>query len=99
MTELVADARNTAVSADVAREEEALDAYSTIVTSIAQRVLPQVASLRVSHRSRDGREGAAMGRAWRSRRTGSCLRRPTSSPARLVRRHRSPTGASWRRRS
>jgi S1-C subfamily serine protease len=33
-------------------DEEALDAYSTVVTSVAERVLPSVASLRVSKRVR-----------------------------------------------
>jgi S1-C subfamily serine protease len=35
-------------------EREALDAYSTIVSTVAERVLPSVASLRVTHRSRRG---------------------------------------------
>ena len=39
-----------------ATEEEALDAYSTIVTAVAERVLPSVASLRIG---RGGRGGAA----------------------------------------
>src|SRR5437764_9073814 len=38
-------------------EEEtiALDAYSTIVTSVAELVIPSIASLQVSHRTRNGR--------------------------------------------
>ena len=39
-------------------EEEALDAYSAIVTSVAERVVPSVAALRVGNR---GREGAGSG--------------------------------------
>jgi S1-C subfamily serine protease len=41
-------------------EREALDAYSTIVTSVAERVLPSVASLRVG---RPGRPGGGAGSA------------------------------------
>ena len=33
-------------------EEEALDAYSAIVTSVAERVVPSVAALRVGSRGR-----------------------------------------------
>jgi S1-C subfamily serine protease len=43
-------------------EQEALDAYSTTVTSVAERVLPSVASLRVrrSGSSRDGGAGSGV---------------------------------------
>src|SRR5438067_3249735 len=44
-------------------EFEALDAYSRIVTSVAEEVLPAVASLRVTKHSRDGRRGAGAGSA------------------------------------
>ena len=44
-------------------EFEALDAYSRIVTSVADEVLPAVASLRVTKRSRDGRRAAGAGSA------------------------------------
>jgi len=44
-------------------EFEALDAYSRIVTSVAEEVLPAVASLRVTKRSRDGSRGAGAGSA------------------------------------
>jgi S1-C subfamily serine protease len=37
------------------REASALDAYSRVVTEVAERLLPSVASLRVSARSRGGR--------------------------------------------
>jgi len=41
------------------REEEALDAYSTVVTSVAERLIPSVASLRVRQRMRGaGVDGA-----------------------------------------
>ena len=41
-----------------ASEREALDAYSTTVTAVAERVLPAVASVRV-HRGGGGRDGGA----------------------------------------
>ncbi len=46
----------------VATEREALDAYSTTVTTVAQKVLPSVASLRVrrSSRSFDGGTGSGV---------------------------------------
>jgi S1-C subfamily serine protease len=44
-------------------DQEALDAYSTVVTSVAQRVLPSVASLRVSRRVRGGFEAQGAGSA------------------------------------
>jgi S1-C subfamily serine protease len=37
------------------REREALDAYSRVVTEVAARLAPSVASLRISGRGRDGR--------------------------------------------
>src|SRR5438874_3002953 len=46
-----------------AAEFEALDAYSRIVTSVAEEVLPAVASLRVTKQSRGGRRGAGAGSA------------------------------------
>ncbi len=45
----------------VATEQEALDAYSATVTSVAQRVLPSVASLRVRRGSRSFEGGAGSG--------------------------------------
>jgi S1-C subfamily serine protease len=41
-------------------ERDALDAYSTIVTSVAERVLPSVASLRVGRAGRGGGAGSAV---------------------------------------
>jgi hypothetical protein len=44
-------------------DAEALDAYSRVITSVAERLTPSVANLRVSRRVRGGRvleaEGAA----------------------------------------
>ena len=45
----------------VATEQEALDAYSATVTSVAQKVLPSVASLRVRRSSRSFEGGAGSG--------------------------------------
>jgi S1-C subfamily serine protease len=42
-------------SSEVPTEEEALDAYSNAVISVAERLAPSVANLRVSHRGRRGR--------------------------------------------
>jgi len=44
-------------------DEEALDAYSTVVTTVAERVLPAVASLRVSRRVRGGYQAQGAGSA------------------------------------
>jgi S1-C subfamily serine protease len=44
-------------------DEDALDAYSTVVTTVAERLLPSVASLRVAHRVRGGRMPAGAGSA------------------------------------
>src|SRR5260370_33569383 len=45
----------------VATEQEALDAYSATVTSVAQKVLPSVASVRVGRSSRSFEGGAGSG--------------------------------------
>jgi S1-C subfamily serine protease len=47
----------------LAEEGEALDAYSTIVTTVAELVIPSVASLQVSHRTRNGRLAQGAGSA------------------------------------
>src|SRR5437763_2256944 len=44
-------------------EQAALDAYSTIVTTVAELVIPSVASLQVSHRLRNGRLAQGAGSA------------------------------------
>jgi S1-C subfamily serine protease len=44
-------------------EEEALDAYSQVVTTVAERVLPSVASLRISRRIYGGRQAQGSGSA------------------------------------
>src|SRR2546423_12751562 len=41
-------------SSDDAREDEPLDAYSKVVTTVAERLAPSVANLRVSRRVRGG---------------------------------------------
>jgi S1-C subfamily serine protease len=46
------------VTASSVSDEDALDAYSAIVTSVAERVVPSVAALRVGRR---GRQGAGSG--------------------------------------
>ncbi len=46
-----------------ALEDEALDAYSQVVTSVAERVLPSVGSLRVSRRLRGGWQAQGSGSA------------------------------------
>ena len=47
---------------DGGAEEEALDAYSRVVTSVAERLIPSVASLRVRQRVRGGGvDGAGSG--------------------------------------
>ncbi|HYV60890.1 MAG TPA: peptidase S1, partial [Acidimicrobiia bacterium] len=42
-------------------DAEALDAYSTVVTSVAERLLPSVVQLRVMGRDRRGREAGGAG--------------------------------------
>src|SRR5256885_14569654 len=44
-------------------ENAALDAYSTIVTTVAELVIPSIASLQVSHRTRNGRLAHGAGSA------------------------------------
>ena len=48
-------------SASLPSEDEALDAYSAIVTAVAERVLPSVASLRVARRDPGGMRGGGTG--------------------------------------
>jgi S1-C subfamily serine protease len=49
---------------DLVREEaEALDAYSRIVTAVAEKLAPSVASLRVMHRGRGGHAATGAGSA------------------------------------
>jgi serine protease Do len=43
-------------ASDTAEEEEALDAYSRVVSAVAERLRPSVANLRVRRRGRSGRE-------------------------------------------
>ena len=59
--------RENSAARDEARaavaESEALDAYSTIVASVADRVAPSVTSLRVARRMRGGRQAEGAGSA------------------------------------
>ena len=59
--------RENSAARDEARaavaESEALDAYSTIVASVADRVTPSVTSLRVARRMRGGRQAEGAGSA------------------------------------
>ena len=59
--------RENSAARDEARaavaESEALDAYSTIVASVADRVAPSVTSLRVARRLRGGRQAEGAGSA------------------------------------
>jgi serine protease Do len=50
-------------SAAAAREKEALDAYSSVVVDVAERLAPSVANLRVTRRSRVGQVPAGAGSA------------------------------------
>jgi hypothetical protein len=43
------------------REDVALNAYSAVVTSVAERLLPSIASIRISRRLRDGRQAGGGG--------------------------------------
>lgn len=45
------------------KDREALDAYSTVVTTVADRLIPSVASLRVAHQVRGGRRADGGGSA------------------------------------
>jgi S1-C subfamily serine protease len=45
---------------EAATEQQALDAYSTIVTSVAEKVLPAVASLRIGRGTRGGGAGSGV---------------------------------------
>ena len=49
---------NELLTVDPPSDAEALDAYSAIVTSVAERVVPSVAALRIGRR---GQEGAGSG--------------------------------------
>src|ERR1700749_2946878 len=49
---------------DAATESEALDAYSSIVVEVAERLAPSVANLRVMRRTRGGQGPSGAGRAF-----------------------------------
>jgi len=48
---------------EIPSDDEALDAYSTVVSTVAERVLPSVASLRVSRRVPGGWQAQGAGSA------------------------------------
>src|SRR5947209_18704901 len=48
---------------ELEQEHPALDAYSTIVTTVAELLIPSVASLQVGRRMRDGRHAQGAGSA------------------------------------
>src|SRR6185437_4209804 len=47
-------------AAEASSEQEALDAYSAIVVSVAEHIVPSVASLRVAARGREGAGSAVV---------------------------------------
>jgi S1-C subfamily serine protease len=49
--------------ADSPLDDEALDTYSRVVTTVAERLLPSVASLKIMHRVRGGRRAEGSGSA------------------------------------
>src|ERR687883_947633 len=55
------EAYEQARAGDDARDDEALDAYSRIVTTVAERLAPSVANLRVTRRTRRGAVPAGAG--------------------------------------
>ncbi|MBV8561261.1 MAG: trypsin-like peptidase domain-containing protein [Acidimicrobiia bacterium] len=67
--------RESELAAEQAAVEEysALDAYSTIVTTVAEVVIPSVASLQVSHRTRNGRLAQGAGSAVTITPDGFCV--------------------------
>ena len=76
-------------------EEEALDAYSRVVTSVAERLIPSVASLRVRQRVGGGRvDGAGSGVVITP--DGFALTSAQWWPGRIAGRPRSWTGARSR---
>jgi S1-C subfamily serine protease len=58
------DSRDSLGALDSPTDAEALDAYSTVVTAVAERLLPSVADLRVHRRTRGG---------WQPRGAGSAV--------------------------
>jgi S1-C subfamily serine protease len=59
----VAHAHSSGHQSDLPTDAEALDAYSTVVTTVADRLLPSVASLRVMGRVPGGRQQQGSGSA------------------------------------
>jgi S1-C subfamily serine protease len=60
---MATDLLGPALAQEVVDEQEALDAYSSIVSTVAERVIPSVASLQVSRRLRNGRRAQGAGSA------------------------------------
>src|SRR5918995_4817744 len=55
--------RPMAIQAGSPTDDDALDAYSQVVTRVSDRLLPSVASLKVMHRVRGGRRAEGSGSA------------------------------------
>ena len=60
---MAADVLSQALAQEAVDEQEALDAYSSLVSTVAERVIPSVASLQVSRRLRNGRRAQGAGSA------------------------------------
>lgn len=54
---------SSVAAGQMATDDDALDAYSRVVTTVADRLLPSVASLKVMHRVRGGRRAEGSGSA------------------------------------
>ncbi|HET9289805.1 MAG TPA: hypothetical protein VFQ49_01895, partial [Actinomycetes bacterium] len=60
---LLADAERDQQAAPGPTDDEALDAYSQVVSGVAERVIGSVASLRISRRLPGGRQAQGSGSA------------------------------------
>ena len=69
----------TFISSGEVDEQEALDAYSLAVVTIAEKLSPSVANLRVSRRVRGGRRAIGGGKAGIRRREPTSIEAPASA--------------------